>query len=327
MIKSSYAFQHASVIVFLYLCLATISTIVFAQHSQVETYVYKKVGKLEIKADVYRPAHGGIRPVIVSIHGGALIVGHREWIDRRMKDELLKRGYIIVSIDYRLAPETKLPDIIEDIEDAFLWVRREGKKLFDADVDRIGVMGSSAGGYLTLTSGFRIEPRPKVLVSFFGYGDLIGDWYSKPSAHDRHNQIKLTKEEASAEVSGPSVSDSRNRPGDGGAFYQHCRQHGYWPEAVSGWDPHAEVEKFKPYMPFYNVTKDYPPTALIHGTSDTDVPYEQSEMMAAEFKAKGISHEFITIPHAEHGLHGGDPKLIDAAYRRAIEFIEKHLGD
>ncbi len=290
-----------------------------------KTYTFKKVGDLEIKADVHRANDTVIRPAIVWIHGGALINGHRESVKSRVKEMMLDAGYMIISIDYRLAPESKLPAIIEDLEDAFVWIREKGPELFAIDTSRIAVMGGSAGGYLTLTSGFRCKPRPTVLVAFYGYGDLIGDWYSTPSRHARHNQIKITKEKAFQEVSGPPISDSRFRKGNGGHFYQYCRQNGYWPEAVSGWDPHTESKKFFPYMPVQNVTKSYPPTMLIHGTEDTDVPYEQSVMMAKLFDTYGIAHQFITIPGAEHGLKDGDPKLIDEAYESILVFVNHHM--
>ena len=296
------------------------------QDIRVTTHIYKKVQGLEIKADVHRANDDVTRPVMVWIHGGALINGHREGISSRVKEMMLGAGYVIVSIDYRLAPETKLPAIIEDLEDAFEWVRKEGRKLFNADPSKIAVMGGSAGGCLTLTSGYRVRPRPAVLVAFGGYGDLVGDWYSRPSPHARHHGIKMTKEEAFAQVSGPPISDSRDRQGDGGAFYQYCRQHGIWPKEVTGWDPHTEVEKFIPYMAVRNVTSGYPPTMLIHGTNDKDVPYEQSVMMAAELRKNGVEHELVTIPGGEHGLGGGDPKLIGAAYSNALTFVQRHMG-
>jgi acetyl esterase/lipase len=290
-----------------------------------KTYTYKKVGDLEIKADVYRPDDEQVRPVVVWIHGGALINGHRAGVSGRVKQWALDSGYALVSIDYRLAPETQLPEIIRDVEDAFAWIRRDGPKLFHIDPARLAVSGGSAGGYLTLVSGFRVEPKPRVLVAFWGYGDLVGDWYSKPSPHPRHHGTKLSHEEAYAQVSGPPVSDSRERKGNGGAFYQHCRQHGSWPKAVSGWDPHTEPGKFYPLMPVKNVDGKYPPTVMIHGTADTDVPYEQSVMMKQAFEQHAVPHELLSIPDGEHGLAGGDPKIIDAAYKKAFAFADKYL--
>jgi acetyl esterase/lipase len=290
------------------------------------TYTYKGIGDLEVRADVYRADDDVPRPVVVWIHGGALIMGHRGGVDERILQRVVAAGDALVSIDYRLAPETKLPAIIEDLEDAFAWVRTEGPRLFGADASRIAVMGGSAGGYLTLTSGFRVRPRPAALVAFYGYGDLVGDWYSRPSEHPRHHQITMTREDAYRQVDGPPIADSRDGTGNRGAFYQHCRQHGLWPRAVSGWDPHTETHRFDPFMPVRNVTPDYPPTLLIHGTADTDVPSEQSVMMAEQLKAHGVEHELITLPGAEHGLAGGDAKQIDAAYEAALAFVQRHLS-
>jgi acetyl esterase/lipase len=291
-----------------------------------KTYTYKTAGDLEIKADVHRAEDDIERPVVVWIHGGALINGHRASVSQEVKRWALQAGHALVSIDYRLAPETQLPEIIQDVEDAFAWIRRDGPRLFHANPEKIAVAGGSAGGYLTLTSGFRVQPRPTVLLSLWGYGDLVGDWYSKPSPHPRHHGVKLTREEAWRQVSGPPISDSRQRKGDGGAFYQYCRQHGEWPQAVSGWDPLEEPEKFFPYMAVKNVTKDYPPTVLIHGQSDTDVPHEQSAMMAQEFVKHGTPHEFISIPNAEHGLAGGEPRLVAAAYQKAFAFLHRFMS-
>jgi acetyl esterase/lipase len=289
------------------------------------TNTYKQVGELKILADVY-PAAGKNRPVVVWIHGGALIMGNREGIPGWLLEACRRNEYVLVSFDYRLAPETKLPLIIEDVEDALRWIRKKGPKLFHADPRRIAVVGGSAGGYLTLTAGFRVKPRPQALVSLYGYGDIVGPWYSEPSPHPRHQVSKLSREEAFKQVSGKPISDSRERKGDGGAFYQFCRQQGLWPKAVSGWDPRKEPEKFYPYMAVKNVTADYPPTLLIHGDKDTDVPYEQSEMMAGEFGKHQVEHRLIRLEGGEHGLAGADPKLVNQAYADAATFLERHLG-
>ncbi len=281
-----------------------------------DTYAYKQVGDLEILADVYRMHEWATpQPVVVWIHGGALINGHRESVPQRWLDAFLKPGAVVVSIDYRLAPETQLPEIISDVEDAIAWIRNDGPALFNANPEKIVVMGGSAGGYLTLVTGHRVDPPPQALVAFWGYGDLVGPWYSEPSPHSRHHQSMLTREEAYAQVDGPPISDARERDGDGGAFYQYCRQQGDWPLAVSGWDPHTQADEFVPYMPVRNVTADYPATFLVHGTADTDVPYEQSVMMAEQLSEHGVDFELITIEGGEHGLDGGNPETIEAAYR------------
>jgi len=291
-----------------------------------QTYTYKQVEGLEIKLDVHREDDDKVRPVVVWIHGGALIMGGRAGINRHVKKMFLEAGYVIVSIDYRLAPETKLPAIIEDVEDAFKWIRAKGPALFRIDPSRIAVLGGSAGGYLTLVTGHRVRPRPTALVAFYGYGDLIGDWYSKPSPHPRHQRSKMSEGQARAQVSGPPIANSGDRDGNGGAFYQFCRQRGIWPQEVSAWNPHSESKKYGPYMPVKNVTGEYPPTLLIHGTEDTDVPYAQSVMMVAEFEKHGVDHEFITIANGEHGLGGGDPERIDAAYERAFQFVRERMS-
>lgn len=66
------------------------------------------------------------------IHGGALIFGSRATIPADENDLFLRAGYITVSIDYRLAPETKLPAILEDVEDAYRWVREKDRSCSNA---------------------------------------------------------------------------------------------------------------------------------------------------------------------------------------------------
>ena len=272
------------------------------------TWTYKKVGDLEIQADVYRSNDEKIRPVVIWVHGGALIVGSRHTPKQRVREPLLEAGYIIVSIDYRLAPETKLPEILKDLEDAYTWVYQHGPKLFNGKTDRLVVMGGSAGGYLTLTAGFRARPTPAALVSFWGYGDLSGAWYSEPCEHYL-KQDRVSREEAMKGVYGPPLADGNQGRDGRRKFYLYCRQNGLWPLEVTGFDPKTEDAAYDHFSPVRNVTRDYPPTLMIHGTNDTDVPYEQSVLMAEQFEKHGVPHRLITIPDAGHGIGDGDPKL------------------
>lgn len=103
---------------------------------KIKTYTYKTFRNCEIYADVY-PAQNssGLAPTIIWIHGGGLIFGSRKRINPEQSNRYLKIGCNVVSIDYRLAPETKLQSIIEDIKDACKWVRTIGPKLFNGDKD------------------------------------------------------------------------------------------------------------------------------------------------------------------------------------------------
>lgn len=290
-----------------------------------KTLVYKKVGETEIQADVFYPAAGKIRPVVVWLHGGALILGSRAQVPGQILEHCRKQGYILVSLDYRLAPEVKLADIVADLQDAFRWIREQGPELFHADPAKIVVTGGSAGGFLTMLTGFAVEPRPSALVAFWGYGDFEGPEFSGPSAFYL-KQPPIAKEKALAGLSKSvltgtdAMTQAARVP-----LYHSLRQQGRWAAEVTGVDTSREPWKLDQFSPVKNVTSAYPPLLMIHGTADEDVPYEKSESMAKELARHKVPHELITIPGAGHGLSGGDRKLIADANARALEFISEHL--
>jgi acetyl esterase/lipase len=290
------------------------------------TVTYRKVDGHEILADVYRPRDKALRPVIVYIHGGALIMGNREWIRNwGLLSFAAQNGFSVVAIDYRLAPETKLPAIIRDVEAAFTWLGGDGAKEFHLDPDRMIACGESAGGYLTLVTGYRVHPKPKALVSLFGYGELNADWYTKPNPYPGYTMKKITSEEAKQQSDGTVISDARLRKGNGGTIYQYYRQNGLWTQEVSGFNPDSLAREIAPYEPVQNVTREFPPTLLIHGTMDTDVPFEESVRMAEQLKKHGVPYILIPIDKGEHAFVGGDPVEIKDAYHTMYEFMLKYL--
>jgi acetyl esterase/lipase len=295
-------------------------------YTEAKTYAYKTAGDLPIKADVYRLPGEDVRPVIVWIHGGGLITGGRGGPALAQRKRYLDAGYVIVSIDYRLAPETKLPAIAQDVRDAIQWVRGKGPELYQIDPQRVAVVGHSAGGYLTLMAGCMVEPRPQALIAFYGYGDVDGDWYAKPSAYHRQARPLFSKEEARQAI-GVKETTSGGAKGRGN-FYTYCRQNGLWPQEVVGFDPATQPREFDRFCPLRNVTKDYPPTLLLHGDRDTDVPHEQSVAMAAALKRVGVPHEFISIPGGEHGFDGKGmtDAHVAAAFDKIEMFLKEHVG-
>src|SRR5262249_14843416 len=147
----------------------------------------------------------------------------------------------------------------------------------------------------TLIAGFRVQPAPRVLLSLWGYGEILSDWATQASPHPRHHPREITKEEFERQLGGPVVSDSRLRNTNGTTIYLYGRKTGEWGESIAGVDPRREPEKIKPYLPLYNVGEKYPPTAFIHGTADTDVPYEQSQNMMRELEKHSVPFQLHAI--------------------------------
>src|SRR5439155_22474949 len=137
----------------------------------------------------------------------------------------------------------------------------------------------------------------------------------------------IDKDEAARAVGGPVLTgtDGGDRQRARGRYYQFLRQNGLWTREVTGFDPERDRAKLTPYCPVRNVTPAYPPTLLVHGTEDTDVPYELSAAMAKELARHKVAHELVTVKGAGHGLAGGDKKLVADARDKALAFIRKHL--
>jgi len=291
---------------------------------QKKSFVYKESGGVKIELDVHRDDSAGTRPVLVWIHGGALIMGSRAQVPRDLLELCRAENVALVSIDYRLAPQAKVPEIIEDVQAAFRWIREKGPEAARLDPKKLVVSGGSAGGYLTLMTGFCVEPRPTALVAYWGYGDVDGDWYTKPSEFYRTSKPILERDPtyqalAPETVTAPAdkaQAEARSK------FYLYLRQNGLWTREITGLEPGPKLDR---YCPVRNVTPAYPPVILIHGTDDTDVPYDRSANMAKELEKHKVPHELVTVPGAGHGLSGGDKKLVADATAKARAFIQEKL--
>ena len=205
-----------------------------------ETYVYKAVDGCDIKADAMGASPGARKPCLVWIHGGGLIFGSRTKSPRpSFLRALLEKGFVVLSIDHRLAPETKLPDIVEDIGSAWAWIIERGPELFGIDPTRIAMAGGSSGAYLALIGGHTLRQRPRAIASFSGFGDITAPWEAEPSAFYRQSPL-VSKEQAQSSVGVLPVSEPPDAP-DRAYFYLYCRQQGRWLIEVTGHDPRDDA--------------------------------------------------------------------------------------
>lgn len=300
------------------------------------TFTYKTAGTLPIKADVYRLAGDEMRPVVLWIHGGALIFGSRRMLPADERDRFLQAGYVVVAIDYRLAPETKLPEILADVVDAHRWIESQGPALFRGDPRRVVAVGQSGGAYLALMAAATVRPRLKAVVSFYGYGALAETWYTRPSPFYLA-QPRVPREQALAAVAAGPVSEGPPEPRSD--FYVYCRQTGLWPRSVTGFDPAEAPQTLALYAPEQLVTAEYPPTLLLHGDRDVDVPFEMSERMAAVLQRHGVEHRLERLAGFNHMFDvfpdgfppAGPPKglshpTVSAAFDRVLAFLARHTA-
>jgi len=138
------------------------------------------------KLDIYRPINMPEEgcPVLLQIHGGAWMVGSKEHQALPLMNYLASKGWICVSINYRLSPSVGFPTHLEDCKRALCWIRREGEK-YGMNPDFVAVSGGSAGGHLAALTGLtgnmpelqkefsQTDTSIQAVIPFYGIYDLL----------------------------------------------------------------------------------------------------------------------------------------------------------
>ena len=285
--------------------------------SEPQTLTYKRTAHADLCASVYGPSTANA-PLVLFLHSGALIWGSREELRPVILEPLLDDGYAVVSADYRLAPATKLPEILGDVRDALAWVQSGCGGNVPVDPLRIAVLGTSAGGYLALSSG-TFRNRPKAIVSFYGYGSITEEWYTRPSEHYL-KQESVTDAEFRRWVD--SSEETTSAAFDRFPFYVYTRQRASWIDLVCA----DEVRAIQEYCPVEHVDDLYPPTFLAHGTTDSDVPFGSSERMYRILQERSIPSELLLLEGYGHAFDQDEKdSAVQNVNRRMRRFLTQHL--
>lgn len=251
---------------------------------------FSNAANQHLQVNLAQPKGDGPFPAVVCIHGGGFRAGKRESYDKLCLT-LAQRGYVAITVTYRLAPAYPFPAAVQDCKTAVRWLRANAAK-YHVDPARIGVTGGSAGGHLAqflgVTAGVKefegeghLDQSSAVacVVNFYGPSDLTKSY-------------------------GASVDAAEVLPlFFGGDLTTKRREH------IVG-------------SPLYWVTPFAAPTLVIHGTDDKYVAYEQAGWMVDKLKASAVEAELITLQGAGHGFKGPDAEKAETAM---IAFFDQHL--
>jgi acetyl esterase/lipase len=238
---------------------------------RVANVVYSTVAGRDLKLDVYRPAaHPDNCPVLVEIHGGGWITGDRRFEARPLMARMAARGWVCVSIDYRLGRRATWPDHIVDVNTALAWVR-EHVADYGGDPGFVAVTGGSAGGHLaalaTLTQDdpefhpiWGTPARIRACVPFYGAYDFDNSLGLRPPGEQSFVERLVVKVPMA----------------DAPAVYAH-----------------ASALK--------RVNDDAPPFLVIQGTSDNLVFPAESRALVSRLRAVSKAPTaYAEIPRAQH---------------------------
>lgn len=216
---------------------------------------------------------------------------------------LVAAGYTVFAVNHRTAPLNKYPAQLEDVERAVRFIRFHAAR-WGIDPERIGGVGGSSGGHLTLMLGV-----------FSAAGD--------PEDPDPVNRTSA-RLQAIVPWAPPTDLVMLNGEYGQGTFGS------LFGMRLMARDPKSspQFRAYRDASPIRHVSPDDPPTLLIHGDADRVVPLVHSEMMAARMRASGIAVEALVIPGGGHGalFPGKLPDAPDYA-QAAVDWFDRHLRD
>ena len=238
----------------------------------------------QVGARAYRP-RDGILPLLVYFHGGGWVVGSVDLSDNFCRALANASGCVVLSVEYRLAPEHRYPAAADDAYAATVWAARNADAL-DIDPARVAVGGSSAGGNLAAVAARRARERggPRIAAQLL---------HVPVTDHD----FTTSSYRAFATGHGLTLAGMR-------WFWDH-----YAPEVARRDEPDASPLRAKDLAGL--------PRAIVV-TAECDPLRDEGRAYAARLRSAGVSVASLEYAGMVHGFMGWSSKI--AAARRA--FVE-----
>ena len=215
-------------------------------------------------------------PVMVYIHGGGWMIGDKREQGKPMMFELVARGWVCVTVNYRLSPRATWPEHVVDCKRALAWVKEHIAE-YGGDPEFVAVSGGSAGGHLcahlALTAGDRsLQP---------GFEDADT---SVQACVPIYGVMDLTGSPAGSAIFGPGMLRMLEKSVMKRTEAQH-------------------PEVFRDASPTYRVHADAPPFFVLHGANDTLVPVETARTFVRRLRAVSRSPvAYAELPLAQHAF-------------------------
>lgn len=237
-----------------------------------------------LSMDIYRPSAVGKYPAIVILYGGAWQYGSPK-SNAEFSRYMAARGYTIFAIDYRHAPRYRFPAQLDDVRAALDFIRQNAVK-YEAQADRIALLGRSAGGHLAMLAAYQPDALPvRAVVSYYGPFNLT-EGYKDPPKPDPLNVQGLLR-------------------------------------ALLGGTPEQLPQQYIKASPASYVTRKLPPTLLIHGSRDHIVEVRFARDMYQRLQAVGTTSVLLEIPWAEHAF---DAVFSGPSNQLALYYTERFLA-
>jgi arylsulfatase A len=256
---------------------------------------YARYGERTLALDLYRLKDASTPlPAIVCIHGGGWFQGDRSSM-RPLAQALAARGFVAVTISYRLSGEKKFPAQIEDCKAAVRWLRANATK-YGMDPEAIGVTGLSAGGHLAA-----------LLATSGGVKELEGDGGIAAQSSAVQAGIAMGAQSDLLTERIRTLSKAPENP--------HYRP-------FLGGTMDDMPKTYALASPRHHLDKGDPP--LLFMTGELDDPSTHADEVRADLKRLGIPTGLTVIPQAPHGFLG-QQRHFDVALEACDQFFSQHL--